>query len=402
MGREQSSARRRRAGSVLAAVATAAVTAAAGAPAAGASVPVRFERIAGYDAPGTPKRLDRVGILKTGRASARNVLVLNPGTSASAAYFEPLAKAIVQRSPKWQVWAVERRENLLEDHSVLNRVKAGRVTPKQAFDYYLGWLADPSITTHFQLIPDASVAYAKQWGMKTEIQDLRRVVREASRRGRRVVVGGHSLGGSITTAYATWDFGGKAGAKGLAGLLYIDGGSSPTAVAPADATGVPAVAAGGLALAGLRRDPGAVHGPLQLHGGARRDPRPRLAVGRPGVPAPAGEPQAARPGHEPRAVRLRARHRDVAAGAHRGAGAPRPPRRLRHAARLGPGGRDHADPALREDVRRLGPEGPRRHGLVPPAASDDRLRRGRRRQRQPRPAGPRRPRHARRATCRAG
>ena len=43
-----------------------------------------------------------------------------------------------------------------------------------------------------------------------------------------VVVGGHSLGGSIVTAYATWNFGGKPGAKGLSGLVYDDGGSSNT------------------------------------------------------------------------------------------------------------------------------------------------------------------------------
>ena len=50
--------------------------------------------------------------------------------------------------------------------------------------------------------------------MRVEIEDLRRVVKRAERRGRRVVVGGHSLGGSITTAYATWDFGGRAGRQG--------------------------------------------------------------------------------------------------------------------------------------------------------------------------------------------
>jgi hypothetical protein len=50
------------------------------------------------------------------------------------------------------------------------------------------------------------------------------------------VVGGHSLGGSITTAYATWDFGGRPGAQGLSGLVYIDGGSSPTPVSPEQAT----------------------------------------------------------------------------------------------------------------------------------------------------------------------
>jgi hypothetical protein len=55
-------------------------------------------------------------------------------------------------------------------------------------------------------------------------------VRSAKRGKRTVVVGGHSLGGSITSAYATWDFGGQPGAKGLAGLVFIDGGSGPTPV----------------------------------------------------------------------------------------------------------------------------------------------------------------------------
>jgi hypothetical protein len=57
-------------------------------------------------------------------------------------------------------------------------------------------------------------------------------VNAARRGGGHVVVGGHSLGGSITTAYATWNFGGRPGARGLSGLVYIDGGSSPTPVTP--------------------------------------------------------------------------------------------------------------------------------------------------------------------------
>jgi hypothetical protein len=58
------------------------------------------------------------------------------------------------------------------------------------------------------LIPDSEVQFAKQLGMNTEIQDLRRVIQRAQKRGGKVVVGGHSLGGSMTTASATWDFGG--------------------------------------------------------------------------------------------------------------------------------------------------------------------------------------------------
>src|SRR5215210_462261 len=197
----------------------------AAAPPASAAPSVRFTRIQGYASPGTPSTYNRVGILEVGPRHARDVLVLNPGTSASAAYFRPLAESIVARAKGWQVWSVERRENLLEDHLMLDRAKAGKATPRQLFDYYLGYLDDPGVSPHFRTIPDDEVGFAREWGMRTEIEDLRRVVRRASRRGGAVVLGGHSLGGSITTAYATWDFAGRAGARGLSGLVYIDGGS---------------------------------------------------------------------------------------------------------------------------------------------------------------------------------
>jgi pimeloyl-ACP methyl ester carboxylesterase len=207
---------------------TALAFAALASPALG-KVNVSFKRIAGYRSPGTPAKYNKVGILKIGSKKARNVLVLNPGTSASASYFAPLAKDVVRRAKGWQVWAVERRENLLEDHSVFNRAKAGKANEQDVFDYYLGWLTDSSITNHFRFISE-DVSFARRWGMNTEIQDLRRVVKSAERLGGRVVVGGHSLGGSITSAYATWDFKGRPGAKGLSGLVFIDGGSSPTPI----------------------------------------------------------------------------------------------------------------------------------------------------------------------------
>ena len=211
-------------------LAVAAATAAALAVAAPAAQAQKLERIAGFKAPGTPSKYNRVGVLKFGPSKAKNVLVLNPGTSASAAYFAPLAKTIVAERKGWQVWAVERRENLIEDHSVADQVKAGRADGKRLYEYYLGWVSDPSITDHVRLVPDSEVAFARNWGMRVEIEDLRRVVRSAQRGKRTVVVGGHSLGGSITSAYATWDFGGQPGAKGLAGLVFIDGGSGPTPV----------------------------------------------------------------------------------------------------------------------------------------------------------------------------
>ena len=191
---------------------------------------VRIRVLRGYAAPGTPSADDKVGVIETGPRSAHNILILVPGTSAAAAYFEPLAQDIVRQTSGWQVWSVERRENFLEDQSVLDAAKAGHVTPQQLFDYYLGYLTNPAITTHFQLIPDSTVGFARQWGMKVAVEDLHAVVLAAERHHGKVVLGGHSLGGAITTAYATWDFGGHAGASNLAGLVYDDGASGPTAI----------------------------------------------------------------------------------------------------------------------------------------------------------------------------
>jgi hypothetical protein len=180
-----------------------------------------------YAAPGTPAKYNQVGVIRIGPNSAKNVLVLEPGTSAGGAYFVPVAKWIVAKTPGWQVWSVERRENLLEDQSELEHFKQGQVTSTALFNYYLGYLKDSSITEHFQSIPDSSVSFAKEWGMNVAVQDLHKVIGAAKRLGGKVVLGGHSLGGNVVTAYATWDFNGKPGADQLAGLVYIDGSSSP-------------------------------------------------------------------------------------------------------------------------------------------------------------------------------
>ncbi|MGA8371308.1 MAG: hypothetical protein WB765_14360, partial [Acidimicrobiales bacterium] len=57
-------------------------------PTATAASPTRLRVtwMHGFDAPGTPARYDKVGILKVGPSTAKNVLVLEPGTSAGSAY----------------------------------------------------------------------------------------------------------------------------------------------------------------------------------------------------------------------------------------------------------------------------------------------------------------------------
>ena len=193
--------------------------------ASASAAPLQVTWMPGFKAPGTPAKYNKVGVLKVGPAKAKNVLVLEPGTSAGSAYFVPLAQWIVKTLPGWQVWSVERRENLLEDQSVIDKAKAGKATTQAVFNYYLGWLTNRSITRHFQPVQDAAVPYAKNWGLKVAVQDLHGVIAAARKLGGKVVLGGHSLGGSVVTGYATWNFNGKPGANDLAGLVYDDGAS---------------------------------------------------------------------------------------------------------------------------------------------------------------------------------
>jgi len=191
---------------------------------------LRVQWMRSYAAPGTPARFDRVGVLKIGSPRARNVLVFEPGTSAGSAYIVPFAQWLVKRLPGWQVWSVERRQNLLEDQSVLTAAKQGRAGATQVFDYYLGWTVDHSIRHHIRIPPAGADAFAKAWGLNVAMQDLHVVIKAARRLGGKVVLSGHSLGGALVTAYATWNFHGHPGADDLAGLVFDDGASFRPAV----------------------------------------------------------------------------------------------------------------------------------------------------------------------------
>jgi pimeloyl-ACP methyl ester carboxylesterase len=213
-----------------------ALTCVALATGAGSASALKVSWMRGFAAPGTPAKYDKVGVIKVGPSTAKNVLVLEPGTSAGSAYFVPLARWTVAKTRGWQVWSVERRQNLLEDQSELNLAKQGKASSQQVYDYYLGFLSNRSVTHHLQLIPDASVEFAKQWGLHVLIEDLHDVIAAAKKLGGKVVLGGHSLGGAVVTAYATWDFHGHAGADDLAGLVFDDGAGIGTPVSAKQAT----------------------------------------------------------------------------------------------------------------------------------------------------------------------
>ncbi len=168
-------------------------------------------------APG-PAGFNHVTVHRFGPASAKRVLVLMPGTQGGAGDFTLDARYLVKRVRGLQVWAIDRRTQALEDTATFAAAERGQIPLQQAFDYYLNG-------DGFRFRGADEDPYAREWGMSVALNDAHAVVQLARNKGRRqVVLGGHSLGASLTAAYAAWDFHGRPGYKDLAGLVLIDGG----------------------------------------------------------------------------------------------------------------------------------------------------------------------------------
>jgi len=189
--------------------------------AAMASVPAAArERIITVPTPAAPgpAQFNQVTVHQFGPKSAKRVLVLMPGTQGGAGDFTLIARDLVKRARGLQVWAIDRRTQALEDTATFAAAENGQIPLQQAFDYYLNLQG-------FRIRGPDEDPYAREWGMAVALNDARAVVRRARAHGRRqVILGGHSLGASLTVAYAAWDFNGRPGYKDLAGLVLIDGG----------------------------------------------------------------------------------------------------------------------------------------------------------------------------------
>ena len=300
------------------------------APAAAAD---RVFTVQGATAPG-PARLDRIRVIEQGPRHARNMLVLVPGTSGGAAYFRPVA-ARPRQAAAGLARVVGRPAREPARGPLGARPRARRQGDAAGPVPLLPRVARRPV--------DLAALHAgrrRRGPVRAALGHGRRDPRPAQRRprrprgGNRVVLGGHSLGGTITVAYATWDFGGRAGARDLDGLVLIDGGSGRTlraharrraAAARASQTGSPFLDLTGLGLPWSARR-------VQHRRFDRRAARPGAPGGARRLAAAARQPQAARAGHQRRRLRLRARRRHVArqpeprAHAHRRAGAEGDPR----------------------------------------------------------------------------
>lgn len=80
--------------------------------------------------PGTPAKYNKVFISKYGPSSAKKVLLLIPGTNGGAENFALVGPELAKKVPGLQVWAMDRREQALEDNSMMQKVLANKATPQ--------------------------------------------------------------------------------------------------------------------------------------------------------------------------------------------------------------------------------------------------------------------------------
>lgn len=159
---------------------------------------------------------------------ARAVAVMMPGFLGGAGSFDSVARALVRRSTDdaaLEVWAVDRRSNLLEDHHGLDVAEHFR-DPGAATRYYFD-SEEVEGKTFGGFLPQGKARYMSEWGLATTLGDLRKLIElvpQGERRARVMLVG-HSLGATIAEAYASWDFDGTPGFSELSSLVLIDGAS---------------------------------------------------------------------------------------------------------------------------------------------------------------------------------
>jgi hypothetical protein len=168
------------------------------------------------------------------------ILVLIPGLNSGPNTLDILARQLIARDGRLEVWVDAPRATLLQDRRGIVAALAYQ-NPDFALSYYYGGMPIDGHTYH--ALSPAEVAYAAYWGLDVHLRDVHALVEEAHRRypTARVVLGGHSLGGILATLYAGYDFdrvpgpepvamangvpapSAGAGARDLSGLLLIDG-----------------------------------------------------------------------------------------------------------------------------------------------------------------------------------
>src|SRR4051812_28397293 len=172
------------------------------------------------------------GPRKPSKADA--VFAIIPGFLGGAGSFDQVARNTVRdaaaRHRHVEFWALDRRSNCLEDDTGVNAAAKAH-DPSLAYGYYWGGQAVNGKTFPGWVSHD-DAAWLGNVGLKQTMEDWYTVLGTGTpsrrMRARKVFCGGHSMGGPLTAAFASWDFDGDpktkkdAGFRQCAGFVGLD------------------------------------------------------------------------------------------------------------------------------------------------------------------------------------
>lgn len=190
--------------------------------------------------PARPAACDTISYLRlrsqSGPAQAKQsdaVLISMPGILAGAGSMDETGRGVVRaasaRGKHFEFWSLDRRSNCLEDHWGTALARAND-DPQLAFDYYFKG-ASFGGNKFAGLATGARLSWLSRMTLAQTIKDEATVIsRElpASFRKKKLLCGGHSLGGPLTSALASLDFDGDprttadAGWRQCAGFFALD------------------------------------------------------------------------------------------------------------------------------------------------------------------------------------
>ncbi|OFW55350.1 MAG: hypothetical protein A2Y75_10530 [Candidatus Solincola sediminis] len=177
-------------------------------------------------------------------ASTDAMLVMLPGLLEGANGFEYLARQLIYQAKvkdqkNMEVWAIERRNNRLEDLSALTYIEdamsRGQMKMDEATDAFVSYYYEGKPLngkTFAGWFANQELPFLADFGLKLDTEDVFKVIQtlvpDPAVRKNKVFVGGHSMGGMMTSNFAGWDLDGNpattddAGYNNCAGMFGLD------------------------------------------------------------------------------------------------------------------------------------------------------------------------------------
>ena len=162
---------------------------------------------------------------RNGTRPTKAIVLAYPGAALGAGSYAELAKNLIVRSKgAIELWAYERRSNVLEDRVGIDAAKRGGDVNIATGYYADGQVVDGHVFGG--VIGPTEPTYMSEWGLAQEVRDLSMVLHfiDEEKRKTNVILLGFSLGAPIVSDFAAWDFDGQKGSDDLAGIVMLDGG----------------------------------------------------------------------------------------------------------------------------------------------------------------------------------